>query len=125
MDQINEVKHSLSENWAHQRDVSDALIKAVEKVDRLEKTNRAMWQFIAALVLGGIGGIVTSIYSYGEMANQVANHTISLEQHDTRIRGMAPVINGIAADIEAEIDVLTERINDHHVNHPVGDHKHD
>ncbi len=121
MEPIHEVKHSLSENWAHQREVSDVVVLLKEKVNQLETAKRIQQQFIAGIMTS----FILAVFYFGSQSAQVMNNSDELAAQDVRIRAIGPVINEVAADIEAEIDVLTERINDHHVNHPVGDHKHD
>ncbi len=120
MEQLQEVKHSLSENWQHQREVSDLVVLLKEKVSQLETAKRVQQQFIAGIMTS----FVLAVFYFGSQSAQVMNNSEELAAQDVRIRAIGPVINDVATDIEGQIVVLEERINDHHINHPVTDHKH-
>ncbi len=50
MEPIQEVKHSLSQNWDHQREMRDAVVLLKEKVAQLESGKKMQSQFIAGIV---------------------------------------------------------------------------
>ncbi len=106
MEPIQEVKHSLSQNWDHQREMSDAVVLLKEKVAQLETTKKMQAQFIAGLVTS----FILAVFYFGSQSAQVENNMQTLVEHDTRIRSIGPVINDVSSSIESKID---EHIKNH------------
>ncbi len=106
MEPIQEVKHSLSQNWDHQREMSDAVVLLKEKVAQLENGKKMQSQFIAGIVTS----FILAVFYFGSQSAQVEHNMQTLTEHDTRIRAIGPVINDVAASIETKID---EHIKNH------------
>ncbi len=120
MEPIQEVRHSLSENWQHQREVSDVVIRLSEKIHTLEKAKDLQQKFIAGIMTS----FILAVFYFGSQSAQVMNNSEELEAQSTRIRAIGPIINDAVTSIEAEIEALDTRVTDHHVNHPTTDHTH-
>ena len=97
-----DVKHSLSENWSHQRATSDEVIILREKVAQLEMKGAQQWRFIS----GVITALVGSIFYFGSLSNQIGNNTETIAENATRISEVGPQVSNV-------INVIDEKINEH------------
>ncbi len=104
MDQ--DLKHSLSENWTHQRAINDEVILLKEKVTQLETSNKMKSNFIAGLVTS----MVLVIFYFGGQSNQMETNTGEITKNLTRIENLADDFNTYISDVEAKID---EHLKEH------------
>ncbi len=97
---IQDVKHSLSENWSHQRDINDEVILLKEKVAQLETSKKMQSNFIAGLVTS----IVLVIFYFGGQSNQMKTNTGEITKNLNRIENLAKDFNEYLSDVEGKID---------------------
>ncbi len=95
-----DVKHSLSENWSHQREINDEVILLREKVSQLEASKKMQANFIAGLVTS----IVLVIFYFGGQSNQMKTNTGEISKNLNRIENLADDFNTYISDVEEKID---------------------
>ena len=97
-----DIQHSLSENWTHQRATNDEVIILREKVAQLEQKGVQQWRFIS----GVITALVGAIFYFGSLSNQIANNTEAMSENAGRISEIGPQISNV-------INTIDEKINTH------------
>ncbi len=101
-----DLKHSLSENWSHQREINDEVILLKEKVLQLETSKKMQANFIAGLVTS----MILVIFYFGGQSNQMETNTGEISKNLKRIENVADDFNTYISDVENKID---EHLKDH------------